>query len=301
MNPAPPIPADETATGEKAGLGIALILAAALIFALSDAVAKFVVGSIPPVELSWLRSIVVIAITLPAVLWRRGFSVLRSRHPVRQCLRGTIVTGSSLFFIFALNYLPLADATAINFIWPVLITVFSAIFLGEKIGIRRIAATLAGFAGMLIIIRPGSSAFQITALLPLGAAVLWATASVMTRAMTLDEPAETTIIWSALSTLVLTTLALPFVWVKPGLVALGCCVIIGVLSATAHAMVIFAFGQTKASSLAPFTYMQLVWATLFGYLIFGAIPDPWIGIGTAIIVASGLYTIHRERVRRLSR
>jgi drug/metabolite transporter (DMT)-like permease len=280
---------------------IALIMAASVLFAFSDAIAKLVVGTLPPIELAWLRGVVVMAITFPAVVWRGGASVLKTVHPARQCLRGILVTCSSLSFIAGLSYLPLADVTAINFIWPVLITVFSAIFLREKIGIRRVAATLAGFAGMLIIIRPGSSAFQLAALFPVCAALLWAAASVMTRAMTVDEPPETTIVWSAAMTVLITSLALPFVWSTPTPIEIAYCMIIGVLSATGHALVIFAFGKAKASTLAPFSYVQLIWAALFGYMIFGSLPDRWIALGTAIIVASGLYTIHRERVRNLSR
>jgi drug/metabolite transporter (DMT)-like permease len=286
---------------DSVSTAIALIMMASVLFAFSDAIAKLVVGTLPPIELAWLRGIVVMAITLPAVVWRQGPSALRTVHPGRQCLRGVLVTCSSLSFIAGLSYLPLADVTAINFIWPVLITVFSAIFLREKIGIRRVAATLAGFAGMLIIIRPGSSAFQLAAMFPVCAALLWAAASVMTRAMTVDEPPETTIIWSAAMTVLITTLALPFFWITPTPLEVAYCVIIGLMSATGHALVIFAFGQAKASTLAPFSYVQLVWAALFGYLIFGSLPDRWIALGTVIIVASGLYTIHRERVRSLPR
>jgi drug/metabolite transporter (DMT)-like permease len=238
---------------DSVSTAIALIMMASVLFAFSDAIAKLVVGTLPPIELAWLRGIVVMAITLPAVVWRQGPSALRTVHPGRQCLRGVLVTCSSLSFIAGLSYLPLADVTAINFIWPVLITVFSAIFLREKIGIRRVAATLAGFAGMLIIIRPGSSAFQLAAMFPVCAALLWAAASVMTRAMTVDEPPETTIIWSAAMTVLITTLALPFFWITPTPLEVAYCVIIGLMSATGHALVIFAFGQAKASTLAPFS------------------------------------------------
>lgn len=293
-------PAPEAAS-ETRGFGIALVLASTLIFALSDATAKLLVATVSPLEASWLRCVVVAALTVPAVIWRCGMGVFRTAHPVRQTLRAGSVLFSSLLFLTGLSYLPLADASAINFIWPILITVFSVLLLGEKVGIRRAAATLIGFVGMLIIVRPGSSAFDIAALFPLGAAVLWALASVMTRGMMATEPPETTIVWSALVMLVGTTLVLPFYWVMPTWSEIGLGVLVGTGAAVGHAMVIFAYGRANASTLAPFAYVQLVWATACGYLFFGAIPDRWILIGAAIIAMSGIYTIHRERVRRIGK
>jgi drug/metabolite transporter (DMT)-like permease len=204
---------------------------------------------------------------------------------------------SSLAFLTGLSFLPLADASAINFIWPVAVTVFSVIFLHEKVGIRRWGATIVGFAGMLLIIRPGSSAFQLAALFPISAAIFWALASIMTRSMTSTDPPETTIIWSAMVMLAGTTIALPFYWIPPGWQDVGPALIVGIGSALGHALIVFAFQKTSASSLAPFAYLQLVWATLLGYQIFGTVPDLWVLAGAVLIALSGLYTAHRERVR----
>lgn len=275
---------------ENKPLAIALVLITTMIFALSDAVAKLMVAQLPPIEVSWIRSVVVIIITLPVVYWRVGAQVFRPQNPVRQILRGTSVLISSLMFLTGLSYLPLADTSAINFIWPILITVLSVIFLGEKVGIRRVGATLLGFAGMLLIIRPGSSAFQMAAIWPIGAAILWASASVMTRGMTSTDPPETTIFWSALVMLVGTSILLPFYWVTPGWYVLGLGLLVGIGSAVAHALIVFAFERTSASTLAPFAYLQLVWATLLGYFIFNTVPDRWIFAGASLIVISGIYT-----------
>ncbi|MCA3565249.1 MAG: DMT family transporter [Methylocystis sp.] len=291
MNPDPP-------AGDGSRLiAILLILAASLIFAVSDSVAKLVVGPLPAVELMWIRSIVVVLITLPAVLWRKGPGVLRAKQPLRQILRGACIFISSIAFLTGLIYLPLADASAINFIWPLLITIFSVFMLGEKVGIRRAGALLAGCIGMLIIIRPGSGAFQPAAVFPLIAAAVWAFASVLTRMMAAAESPETTLIWSAAIALLCSTLILPFVWVTPTWREIGFGVFIGLSSAAAHSMIVFAFDRAPASALAPFSYMQLVWAALCSLLIFDAVPDRWVILGGAIIAASGIYTAHRERVR----
>lgn len=282
---------------ENKPLAIALILITTLIFALSDAVAKLMVARISPIEVSWIRSVVVMVITLPIVYARIGRQVFAPQHPMRQILRGAAVLGSSLLYLTGLTYLPLADASAINFIWPVLITVLSVIFLGEKVGLRRWGATVLGFIGMLIIIRPGSSAFQTAAIYPIGAAVMWAFASLMTRGMTSTDPPETTIFWSALVMLVGTTITLPYFWTTPGWYEIGLGVFVGVGSAVAHALIVFAFERASAATLAPFAYLQLVWATMLGYLMFSTIPDRWILTGSVLIVISGIYTAHRERVR----
>jgi drug/metabolite transporter (DMT)-like permease len=277
---------------------ILLILAASLVFAVSDVAAKLVVGRLPPVEIHCLRSLVVVIVTLPVVLYRKGPRVFRSRHPVLQLMRGVAIMGASLLFLSGLFHLPVADASAINFIWPVLVTVFSIVLLKEKVGIRRALATLAGFAGMLVIIRPGSGAFQWAAVFPLGAAVVWAFGSVLTRKISADEDAETTIIWSALIALIIGTLLLPFVYVRPTAHELMICAFVGLGSAIGHAMVVYAFTRAEASALAPYSYTQLVWAVGAGFAAFGTLPDVWTITGAAIITASGVYTVHRERVRR---
>lgn len=277
---------------------ILFVLAASLIFAISDAGAKLVVGRLPPLEIHWIRSIVVLVLTLPVFLWRKGPRVFRTRHPVLQATRGAAIMGASLLFLSGLIHLPVADASAINFVWPLLVTVFSVILLKEKVGVRRALATIAGFVGMLVIIRPGSGAFHWAAVFPLGAAVVWAFGSVLTRMMSADDAAETTIIWSAFVALAIGTVCMPFVYVRPTLAELGIVVLIGIGSAIAHAMVVFAYARAQASALAPYSYTQLVWAALAGFLFFGTLPDAWTITGAAIITASGIYTVHRERVRR---
>jgi drug/metabolite transporter (DMT)-like permease len=278
--------------------GIGLILGSTLLFAFSDVCAKLLVGALSPVEVNWIRSLVSALCTVAFVLSRKGKRVFFTAHPWRQCGRGIAVFSASILFLTGLSSLPLADNSAINYVWPIMVTVLSVIFLKEKIGIRRMAATLIGFGAMLIMIRPGSSSFQPAAIFPLGAALLWAIGSVMTRGMTADEAPETTILWSSLVALVASSLLVPFFWITPTLAQIGIGVIIGLGSALAHAMVIFAFRTAPASVLAPYTYVQLIWAVVLGYAFFGTIPDRWIVLGGFIIAASGIYTAHREHVRR---
>jgi drug/metabolite transporter (DMT)-like permease len=278
--------------------GIALVIGATLIFALSDAAAKLIVGRLPPIELFWIRSIVVANLTIAFVISRKGFVVLKSAYPMRQLGRGLCVFAASVLFLTGLSKLPLADNSAINFIWPIMVTVLSVIFLKEKIGIRRVLATLVGFTAMLIMVKPGSSAFQIAAIFPFAAALFWAMGTVMLRGMTNNEAPEITMVWSALIALVGSSLFVPFFWVTPSPYEIGIAAVVGFGSAIGHALVIFAYRTAPASTLSPYTYAQLIWAFLLGYLMFDAIPDQWVILGGIIIAASGIYTAHREHVRR---
>jgi drug/metabolite transporter (DMT)-like permease len=291
----------ERGSADRAGFAIALVLVAAFVFALSDSVAKLAVATLDPLQAFWIRSMVVAALTLPVVLWRGGPEILRSSAPLTQLARGLLTFAASVAFLMGLRRLALADATAINFIWPVLVTVFSIVFLGERVGFRRTAATLAGFVGMLIIMRPGSAAFQSAAVFPLLTALFWAAASVLARVLSSADRSETTIAWSAMTTLAASTIAMPFVWRTPTTVEIAFAVTVGVGSAISHAMIVVAYGKAQASMLAPYSYAQLVFAAVCGYAFFGTLPDRWVVLGSVIIAASGLYTIHRERVRRLER
>ncbi|MGL4636474.1 MAG: DMT family transporter [Beijerinckiaceae bacterium] len=278
--------------------GIALVLASTLLFAFGDACSKLMVAGLPPIEVNWIRNIFSSTVTVAFVLMRKGKSVVVTAHPWRQTGRGLSVFFASILFMTGLAYLPLADNSAINYVWPIMVTVLSVVFLKEKIGVRRLVATLVGFAAMLIMIRPGSTAFQPAAIFPLLSALFWAIGSVMTRGMTADEAPETTILWSSLVALVASSLLVPFVWVTPTLEQVAIGLVIGLGSAVGHICIIFAFQSAPASALAPYTYVQLIWAVCLGYMMFGTVPDRWIVLGGCIIAASGIYTAHRERMRQ---
>lgn len=286
---------------ENRAVAFALLLGSTLMFASGDAIAKLAVASLPPVEVLFIRCVVVVLITIPLAWWRIGRQCLVAGHPFLQILRGLAILFSSLSFMTGLTYLPLADNSAINFIWPVLITVMSVIFLGEKVGIRRSLATLIGFLGMLLIVRPGTSAFQPAAIFPLGAALLWSIAATLTRGVSKRDAAETTLVWTSLVMLAGAAVIVYPYWVQPTAKEWLLAILVGSFSVLGHSMLVFAYERASASTLAPFSYVQLVWATGLGFAIFGSIPDAWILSGASLIVLSGLYTAHRERVRAAER
>jgi drug/metabolite transporter (DMT)-like permease len=213
-------------------------------------------------------------------------------------LRGVALLGSSLFFITGLKFLPIAEASATGFVAPLFVTALSIFFLGEIVGRRRWLATAVGLLGVLIILRPGSNAFHPAALFSIVSAFAWACTLVMTRMMSGSERAMTTMTYSSISGVLILSALVPLVWVAPSWHGILFGILIGVASTAGQCIVVLAFRYADASVLAPFSYTQLVWVSFLGFLVFGEVPDGWTLTGAAFIVASGLYTAHRERVRR---
>jgi len=239
---------------------------------------------------------VFVLVLVPSAM-RGGAGVVRSARPGLQILRGLAMLLSSLFFISCLPVLPLADATAIGFVSPLFITALSIPVLGERVGPRRWAAILVGLIGVVIVVRPGTSAFQATAVLPILSALSWAAGIVITRKMSGADGTLTTLIISAVSALLVVSLMVPFDWVTPTLRQFGIALLYGFLASAGQWVIVLAYHRAGASVLAPLTYSQLVWAAALGFLVFGALPDAWTLAGAAIIIASGVYTAHRERLR----
>ena len=213
-------------------------------------------------------------------------------------MRGAALLGSSLFFISGLRFLPIAEASATGFVAPLFVTALSIIFLSEKVGLRRWIATAVGLIGVLIILRPGTGAFHPAAFFPLVSALAWACTLIMTRMMSGTERAITTMTYSSIAGLFILSALVPFVWVTPTWHDIAFGILIGVASTAGQWIVVLAFRYADASVLAPFSYTQLLWVSVLGFLVFGEVPDAYTITGAAFIVASGLYTAHRERVRR---
>jgi drug/metabolite transporter (DMT)-like permease len=278
--------------------GIALIVASTVFLGISDVTAKYLSGTLPSIEIAWIRFLVFGLIMTPAMVPGTPLFALRSARPGLQLMRGVALLASSLFFITSLRYLPIAEASATGFVSPVFVTALSIVFLSESVGIRRWLATAAGLLGVLIILRPGTSAFHPAAFFPLVSALCWAATLIMTRVMSGKEHAVTIMTYSSIAGVGVLTAMVPFAWVTPSWHDILFGILIGVASTAGQWIVVLAFRYADASVLAPFSYSQLVWVTALGFVIFGEVPDGWTVVGAAFIVASGLYTAHRERVRR---
>lgn len=277
---------------------VLLVVSAVACFTVSDAIVKFLTQRYPVPLLVFARFGVQ---TVATFVWLaptlRG-GLLRTPQPGLQILRGTVLLGSSLCFVNALRWLPLADATAINYTTPILVVLLSVGLLKERMTRSRWAFVAVGFAGMLLIVRPGASILHGAALLALGAAGFYAIFQIVTRKLRAEDP-RITLFYSGLCGAVLMTLLLPFLdyradmpWAHIGLV-----VSFGAVATLGHFLFILAFRHAPASALTPFTYVQLVWAVALGWLFYGNFPDGYSLAGIAIIAASGLLLAWHERRR----
>jgi drug/metabolite transporter (DMT)-like permease len=275
---------------------VLLVVGAVALFTTADVIAKYLAERypVPLVVLGrhGIQALVMIAWLAP----RRGWGIVRSAQPLLQIARGSLLVGSSLFFIGALRWLPLADATAINYTTPILVVLLSVVLLNERMTRARWAFVAAGFVGMLLIIRPGASILHGAALLVLGAATCYAFYQVLTRKLRGDDPLVT-LIYPALCGTVMMAALLPFLDYRAAMswTDLSLLVLFGAPATLGHFLFIRAFQLAPASALTPFTYAQLVWAVLFGWVFFGNFPDRWSLAGMAIIAASGLLLAWHER------
>lgn len=277
--------------------GIALMCLAMLLFSVLDAAAKYASRYMPTLEVVWARyavSLVFAVIVLRP--WANLGDYLMSR-PYVQLLRGLFLLGSTAFNFVALRYLQLAETAAISFATPFLIVALAGPVLGEWAGPRRWAAAIIGFIGVLIVVEPGPDTFQPAALLSLAASCCYAGYNLTTRLLSRSESPAGMLIYPALLATAILTPPLPFVGtLPPDWLIAGLMVLTGAAGGLGHWFLIVAHHKAPASLLAPFQYTQILWMPAMGYLVFADVPAWSTAIGAAIIVASGLYILYRERV-----
>lgn len=285
-------------TGRNRLIGIGLVSITFLCFAVLDTTAKALVRSLPVIEVVWLRFVGHVLFTGALLGPRHGRALVTVAHPWLQLLRGTMLFGMTALNFWALQYLQLAETGAIQFAVPLLIALFGAWLLGERLDAGRWIAIGLGFAGVLLIVRPGTHAFHPAILLSIGNAVLYALFNLLTRRLAATDRPEATQFLSALAAACLLT---PFglaVWQAPDGPAQWLQVaMMGIFGGLGHWLLAAAHRFAPATVLAPFLYQQIVWMALLGWWVFGDVPGAPVVAGTAVVVACGLYLIARERGR----
>ena len=276
--------------------GIGLISLTYVLFTLLDGSAKYLVQSVPVLVVVWLRFVTHALLAAALLLPLRGRALVRTRHLRWHLARGLMFCAMTGINFWALQYLQLTLTASIFFTVPILIALLSAPLLGEKLDARRWAAILAGFAGVLVIVRPGSEAFHPAMLLSLGNAVLYAAFNLMTRKLAAYDSPETI---QFLPAVVASVLLAPFalaLWESPrGGFEWTLLCLMGVFGGMGHYLLAMAHRYAPASTLAPFLYQQILYMALFGYVVFGSVPDEEVWVGAAIVVGCGLYLFSRER------
>ncbi|MCV2874656.1 DMT family transporter [Rhodobacteraceae bacterium XHP0102] len=290
--PTPPAP-PKTPSNLK---GLALMAAGFFLFAAVDTMAKFLTDSFHPVQIVWTRQLGLLFGVVVLLMWR-GPVILRTAKPRLQVVRGAIAVISATCFILGVSFVPLADAVAVTFVAPLIVTVLGAVILRERVGWHRWGAISIGFIGTLIVIRPGLGIVHPAVLLVLLAASLFALRQVLSRMIAPYDNTYTTVAYTALVGSALISLPLPFVWIWPSdPTSIVLMISIAALAGVAELMVIRALEIAEAVVLAPVHYSMILWSVMYGYLVFAQLPDSWTLAGTAVIVATGLYTMHRERL-----
>lgn len=281
--------------------GIALMCGAVLSFACLDATAKWLNHFFDPVLTVWVRYVGSVAFVALFVNPWTTPGVTRTLRPWLQAGRSLLLLGSTALNFFALKYLQLAETVSIMFATPFLVALLAGPLLGERVGPRRLAAIGVGFVGVLIVTRPGLGGIHPAAFLSLAGAVCYALYSIATRVLAAYDSSATTMLYSGLAGLVLVTPIVPFVWSVPnsGLVWIMM-IVLGALGALGHWLLIVAHARAPAPVLSPFIYTQIVWMIVLGFLVFGDVPDGWTLTGSAVVIASGLYLLYRERIGRAS-
>ncbi|MEM9971966.1 MAG: DMT family transporter [Pseudomonadota bacterium] len=280
--------------------GLALMALGMFLFSAVDTGAKFLTAELHAFQIVWTRQLGLLAgaFVLIAI---KGRAILRTRHPRLQVARGTVAACSAALFIFGVGYVPLADAVAITFVAPFLVTVMGAIILREPVGLRRWVAVAIGFLGAMVVIRPGTGVVHPAAFLLILAAFFFACRQIISRSLSDSDRTGTTVVYTALVGSSILTIPVVFVWQVPTVEQAAILIGIAVLAGVAEVMVIMALERAMAVVVAPVMYTLMIWGTFYGFVVFGQLPDGWTLLGAAIIVGSGLYTLWREYLVSRSR
>lgn len=275
--------------------GILLICGAVFLFAGSDALSKYLAGFYAVVMVIWIRYLIHTGLMMAVFMPKQGIRMVRTKRPGLQLLRGLCMVATNMLFISALRYIPLAEGTSIVYLTPLIITALSGPVLNERVTPMQWVAVLLGFVGVLIIVRPGGALFTPVALLAVASACSFSIYQLVTRKLNgIDSSTTSNFLSGAIGSLVLAFFA-PFYWEPPTLWHTALLLGLGISALASHLLLTKAYEYARPSTLAPFTYGQLIFAGLIGYVIFDHVPDLYAMAGISIICISGIMVVWGQR------
>jgi len=273
---------------------IAMMCVGVACLCVNDAFGKALGAEYPIVQVLFMRNLIALPVALALVVWIGGPRALRSHRPAAHLLRGVLWLTAAMMFFSSLQFLPLAEATALIFIAPIFITALSALVLKEHVGWRRWVAVTVGFVGVLIIVRPGGATFQAASLLPIATAFVYAFLMIAARWVDPRESVWTLMLYLTGAGLLLAALIVPFVWVPLRSAHLLQFAGLALFGTAGMTLMTHAFRLAPAAIVAPFDYTALIWATVLGLIFWAEVPDAMTFAGAAVIIASGGFIIWRE-------
>ena len=287
-----------TRTAPKPLSAVLFMIAAGFINTIMLSAVKQLSGDMHAFEIAFFRCLFGFIVLLPLVWRGGGLPVLRTQHIGLHLLRGTLNAGGMLLFFWAVSLAHLATVSAIGFASPLFAALLAIPILGEKVGLRRWSGLIIGFAGTLIILRPGSDIVKLGAMLALASSILWAGAMITIKQLTHSDSPLSITTWASFFVGVFCLVPAIYVWQWPtGAQWIWLC-LIGTLGSVIQFCFAKAFSLAETTLVLPFDFLKLVWASLFGFLLFAEIPDLWTWVGGIIIFASAVYVAYRERIKR---
>ena len=271
-------------------------LLAWIILPIMDGFAKFLSSDLPVLQITWARYFFTVIFTLPIMFFFFKKSLVWTNQPKLQLIRGLILLFANICFFYSISVISLAKALTLAFIAPLIVTAFSPIFLGEKVGFRRWSAVILGFVGSLVVIRPGILEINLASLAALATGVLYGFYLLITRKLSSSDNPLLTLLLTGIVGALIISIIIPFLWVKPSLVQWSMMAAIGIFASIGHFFLILSLKYADASKLAPFSYFEIVTNIAIGYHFFNDFPDNWTFLGLFIIILSGIYISRREAI-----
>jgi len=262
-----------------------------------DGFAKFLSDDLPILQITWARYFFTVVFTLPIMMFFFKKQLVWSDKPKLQILRGLILLSANICFFYAISIISLAKALTLAFVAPLIVTAFSPLMLGERVGFRRWTAVVVGFIGSLVVIRPGFVELNFASFAALGTGILYGFYLIITRKLSTSDNPLLTLLLTGMVGAILVSAVIPFYWVKPTLNQWSLMAGIGVFACIGHLFLILSLKYADASKLAPLGYTEIIPNVLIGYYFFNELPDNWTYVGLLIIILSGLYISRREYMK----
>ena len=261
-----------------------------------DGFAKYLSSDLPVLQITWARYFFTVAFTLPIMFFFFRKNLVWTDKPKLQLIRGLILLIANVCFFYSISIISLAKALTLAFIAPLIVTAFSPIFLGEKVGFRRWSAVIIGFVGSMVVIRPGFVEINLASLAALGTGVMYGFYLIITRKLSSSDNPLLTLLLTGVVGAIIISFFMPLVWIKPTLNQWSMMAAIGIFACVGHLFIILSLKYADASKLAPFSYFEIVTNIIIGYYFFSDFPDKWTFLGLFIIILSGIYISRRENI-----